>query len=88
MTEPAPEASDALPGPGARSGRTNGAALAGVAIASSVLATALGLTWWRLFRGANLTHEAFAIVIPWRWALGDRPFVDEQNLVQTAGLLS
>ena len=88
MTEPAPEASDALPGPGARSGRTNGAALAGAAIAASVLATALGLTWWRLFRGADLTHEAFAIVIPWRWALGDRPFVDEQNLVQTAGLLS
>ena len=28
------------------------------------------------------------MVIPWRWALGDRPFVDEQNLVQTAGLLS
>ena len=46
------------------------------------------LTWWRLFRGADLVDEAFAVLVPWRWALGDRPFVDEQNLTQSAGLLA
>jgi hypothetical protein len=52
------------------------------------LITALALTWWRLFRGADLVDEAFAVLVPWRWALGDRPFVDEQNLSQSAGLLA
>ena len=28
------------------------------------------------------------MLVPWRWALGDRPFVDEQNLTQSAGLLA
>ncbi|HEX5643730.1 MAG TPA: hypothetical protein VFZ86_15565 [Thermoleophilia bacterium] len=88
MVEAPPEGPGALPASGGRNGRTNGVGLAGAAIAAVVLAGALGLTWWRLFRGADLVHEAFSVVIPWRWALGDRPFVDEQNLVQTAGLLS
>jgi hypothetical protein len=52
------------------------------------LVAAVALTWWRLFRGADLVDEAFAVLVPWRWALGDRPFVDEQNLSQSAGLLA
>ena len=88
MVEAPPEGPGALPASGRRNGRTNGVGLAGAAIAAVVLAGALGLTWWRLFRGADLVHEAFSVGGPWRWALGDRPFVDEQNLVQTAGLLS
>ncbi len=67
--------------------RGGAAALAFTFSAAAVLIAAFAFTWWRLFRGADLIHEAFAVVIPWRWALGDRPFVDEQNLVQTAGML-
>jgi hypothetical protein len=54
----------------------------------SFLAVAGALTWWRLQRGADLVDEAFSVLVPWRWALGDRPFVDEQNLSQSAGLIS
>ena len=63
------------------------AVASGLAVAAFLLG-AFTLTWWRLFRGADLVHEAYAVVIPWRWALGDRPFVDEQNLAQAAGLLA
>jgi hypothetical protein len=52
------------------------------------LAVAAALTWWRLRQGADLVDEAFSVLVPWRWALGDRPFVDEQNLSQAAGLIS
>ena len=52
------------------------------------LAVALCLSWWRLLRGADLLDEASAVLVPWRWALGDRPFVDEQNLTQSAGMLA
>ncbi len=52
------------------------------------LAVALALSWWRLLRGADLLDEAFSVLVPWRWALGDRPFVHEQNLSQSAGLLA
>ncbi len=88
MAESPPEGPGTRTAPGGRSGTTDSVGLAGAAITAVVLVTALGLTWRRLFRGAELVHEAFSVVIPWRWALGDRPFVDEQNLVQTAGLLS
>jgi len=56
--------------------------------AAAVLAVALAVTLWRLRRGADLVDEAFSVLVPWRWALGDRPFVDEQNLSQAAGLLA
>jgi len=57
-------------------------------VTGGLLAAALGFTWWRLWRGADLVDEGFSVLVPWRWALGDRPFVDEQNLAQAAGLLS
>lgn len=55
---------------------------------AAFLAVALALTWRRLWRGADLVDEAFSVVVPWRWVLGDTPFVDEQNLSQAAGLLA
>ena len=58
------------------------------AVVSAFLAVALGLTWSRLHRGADLVDEAYFVLVPWRWTLGDRPFVDEQNLSQSAGLLA
>jgi hypothetical protein len=45
------------------------------------------ITWLRLFVGMDLQDESFYILIPWRWALGDRPFVDEQNLAQMPALI-
>jgi hypothetical protein len=67
----------------------SGSARTGTAAAvGAFLLVALGLSWWRLLRGADLVDEAFAVLVPWRWALGDRPFVDEQNLSQCAGLLA
>ncbi len=56
--------------------------------AGGVVAAALAFTWWRLWRGVDLVDEGFSVLVPWRWALGDRPFVNEQNLAQAAGLLS
>ena len=58
-----------------------------VAVAA-FLVVALGLSWWRLLRGVDLLDESFSVLVPWRWSLGDRPFVDEQNLTQSAGLLA
>jgi hypothetical protein len=36
----------------------------------------------------DLQDESFYILVPWRWALGDTPFVDEENLAQVSGFLS
>lgn len=52
------------------------------------LTAAAAATLWRLSRGTDLVDEAFSVLVPWRWALGDRPFVDEQNLTQSAGLIT
>ena len=54
-----------------------------------MLATACTLifTWRRLFVGMDLQDESYYVLVPWRWALGDRPFVHEQNLAQVGGFL-
>ena len=70
------------------SGGRRGAApavFAAAAIASA--AAAVICTWQRLFLGTDLQDENFYIVVPWRWALGDTPFVNEQNLAQVSSLL-
>ena len=48
----------------------------------------MSFTWFRLFVGMDLLSESYYVLVPWRWALGDRPFVDEQHLVQIPGLLT
>jgi hypothetical protein len=63
---------------------------ASVAFALASLASAVAavlFTWQRLFVGMDLQDESFYVVVPWRWALGDKPFVNEQNLAQVSGLL-
>lgn len=57
------------------------------AVAVATAAVALVLTWRRLFFGMDLQDESYYILVPWRWALGDKPFVDEENLAQVAGFL-
>lgn len=49
---------------------------------------ALGWTAWRLQFGVDLSDEAWYLAQPYRFALGDRPFVDEVHPTQTAALLS
>ena len=41
----------------------------------------------RIQYGVDLTDEAYSIVIPYRFALGDTPFVDELSPQQTSSLL-
>jgi hypothetical protein len=73
-------------GGGRRERRGPALALYGaLAVASAV--TAVILTWRRLFVGMDLRGESFSILVPWRWALGDRPFVQEQDLAQVAGFV-
>jgi hypothetical protein len=57
--------------------------------ATAVLAAAavLFLTYRRLFAGIDLHDASFSVLVPWRWALGDRPFVNEENLAQISGFL-
>ncbi|NML47794.1 hypothetical protein HHL11_28860 [Ramlibacter sp. G-1-2-2] len=45
------------------------------------------LSWMRLFLGVDLTDESFYVALPYRFALGDVPIRDEQNLAQFAGIL-
>ncbi len=56
-------------------------------IAVLVSLAAAALMVWRMRRGLDITDEAFYLALPLRFALGDRPFVDELNIAQTAGLL-
>ena len=58
------------------------------AAALALAVAASGFTWYRLGFGVDLQHEAFAVLVPWRWALGDRPFVNEMNLAMVAGFLT
>jgi hypothetical protein len=58
-----------------------------LALAAVMSLVALSVLVWRVQRGIDFTDEAFHVALPMRFALGDRPFVDELNLAQTAGLL-
>ena len=54
----------------------------------ALAAVALAFAWHRLFLGVDLTDEGFAVAVPYRFALGARPFVDEMNVLQTAAFFS
>ena len=57
------------------------------AAAIAAVAVVVVLTWRRLFVGMDLRDESFYVLVPWRWALGDKPFVQEENLAQVSGFL-
>jgi hypothetical protein len=42
---------------------------------------------WRVQRGVDLSDEAFYVSIPMRFALGDRPFLDDRSTMQGSGIL-
>jgi hypothetical protein len=52
-----------------------------------VAAAVVGLTCWRLWYGVDLTDESFYVALPWRFAGGATPFVDETTVAQQAALL-
>ncbi|MDZ4178147.1 MAG: hypothetical protein U1E29_02765 [Coriobacteriia bacterium] len=60
---------------------------AGARLLIGFAAITCALMLWRLRYGIGLTDEAFYMALPWRFVLGDRPFVDELNFMQTAGML-
>ena len=37
----------------------------------------IGLTYWRLYYGVDLTDESYYVAVPYRLVLGAHPFVDE-----------
>lgn len=43
--------------------------------------------FWRIQRGVDFTDEGFYVALPARFTLGDRPFADEMNVAQNAGIL-
>jgi hypothetical protein len=47
----------------------------------------IGFMAWRLRFGVDLRDEAYYSALPYRFVLGDRPFVDEMNLLQLPALL-
>ena len=54
-----------------------------------LLATGVALVCLaRLWFGVDYTDEAFYSAVPYRFVLGDRPFVDELHVTQFAGLLT
>ena len=54
----------------------------------AIAIVALAFAWRRLFLGTDLSDEGFYVAVPYRFALGARPFVDEMNILQTAALFS
>ena len=48
----------------------------------------VALTVERLFLGVDFGDEATYVALPWRFLLGDRPFVDEINLIQTSSFFT
>jgi len=56
-------------------------------IAALVALLAVGLTAFRARFGVDFTDEAFYVALPYRFALGDVPFVDELHIIQTSGIL-
>lgn len=52
-----------------------------------VLFAVISGVFYRLYFGVDFTDEAFYIVIPYRFAMGATPFIDEINLLQTASFI-
>jgi hypothetical protein len=68
--------------------RDDRASRALIAAAMALAIIAVGLSALRVVYGVSLTDEAFYAAVPYRFAQGDIPFVDENNVGQTAGILT
>ncbi len=56
------------------------------AVAVAMAGVALTATLKRIQLGVDYGDEAYYVALPYRFAMGDRPFVDELNIVQTCAL--
>ena len=56
-----------------------------VAVAAAI--AVVGITYWRSWYGVDLTDESFYVALPWRFAGGASPFVDETTVAQQPALL-
>jgi hypothetical protein len=59
-----------------------------LAVAWGVVALVVAAVIYRVHCGVDFTDESFYIAMALRFARGDRPFVDELNITQTASLLA
>lgn len=57
-------------------------------VALVVLAVAVFCSIQRIRAGVDFEDEATHLAIPYRFVLGDRPFIDEINPIQTAGFIT
>ena len=63
-------------------------ARARTAVAVGSLSAVVALTYVRLYFGVDFTDESFYTAVPYRFALGARPLIDETNIVpQTPSVL-
>lgn len=66
-----------------------GARMSVGAIVGGVIFAAVFLLWvWRIQRGIDLSDEALYLALPVRFALGDRPFLDDRSSYQGMGILT
>lgn len=56
-------------------------------VAHLIVLVVVGAMLDRMRFGIDFTDEAFYVALPFRFALGDRPFIDELNVTQTGALL-
>ena len=59
----------------------------GSVVVGAIAFIVVALTYARMYFGADFTDQAYYVVVPYRFALGARPFIDETAPQQTAGLL-
>ena len=52
-----------------------------------VFAGVIAFWIWRIQKGVDLSDESYYVSLPLRFALGDRPFLDERSSVQGSGLI-
>ena len=58
-----------------------------VVVGFGVFAFVTGLWLWRIQHSVELSDESLSLALPLRFALGDRPFLDERSMGQFAALL-
>jgi hypothetical protein len=56
-------------------------------VAVAVALAVVGITYYRIWFGVDLTDESFYVALAWRFAVGAKPFVDETTVAQQAALL-
>jgi hypothetical protein len=49
---------------------------------AAIAVAVVAITYWRLWYGVDFTDESFYVAVPYRFALGAKPFVDETSVTQ------